>query len=189
MKKHFLVAGALLVTTSVAFAHVNHRQIKPKEAALVLKKVGMNAVMNTLAKDDDGVSNQTKLQFGSDFSDATNVHFEATKAFDEVTFTEGKKELTAYYDGKSELVGTVEKKDFTDLPEHIQKDILKKYNGYTISGVVEYNDNKTNDELIDPWGISNIDGDNYFVELKNDNNVIVLKASLSGDVDYFTTLQ
>jgi len=189
MKKIYLVAGALLVTTTVVVANVNNDLNMTKEASIVENNSSRRLVSDRITKDDDGVSIRTKHQFASDFSDATNAQFVATKDFDKVTFTEGKKEITAYYDPKSQLVGTLEKKDFSDLPLHAQNEILKKYITYTISGIVEYNYNGSDDVEMDPWGLSDNDGDNYFVELKNDSKVIVVKASLSGDVDYFASIQ
>ena len=113
--------------TTVAVANVNNSLSQTKETTILTNNASRQEVSDRIIKDDDGVSIRTKLQFASDFSDAVNVHFVAEKDFDKVTFKEGKKEITAYYDPKSQLVGTLEKKDFTDLPLNAQNEILKKW--------------------------------------------------------------
>ncbi len=189
MKKLFLVAGSLLVTTTLTFAHSNNelsdaRKGKSEENVNRKEIVKEKRIGNL---DDVGVL--TKSQFANDFPDATNVHFESTKDFDKISFVQGAKEFTAYYDYQSQLVGTTEKKSFADLPSNAQYEILRKYAGYAIADVVEFNDNQSDNSEMILYGNSYHDGDNYFVELKSNSKAILVKVDLSGRVDFATTLK
>ncbi|HLX91348.1 MAG TPA: hypothetical protein VKR32_06675 [Puia sp.] len=165
MKKILLAAGIFLVTASVTFAQENDDRD--------------NAVVNPLIKS----------QFETDFPNATNVDFESKKSFDEVSFTQDKEKISAYYDYNDQLIGTVETKAFSDLPANAQKEILKKYADYTITGVVKFNDNESDHTEMILYGRSLNDADNYFVQLKNDSRIILVKVDLSGGIDFFTTMK
>lgn len=188
MKKIFLVAGILLVTTTVTFARNNSGRNDAKEV-----KMGKNDTRKEIRKergmeDQDDVSERTKAQFAIDFPDATNVHFVRTDNFDEVVFVQNKKKIRAYYDYDNNLVGITQKESFTDLPGNAQKEILEKYPGYTITHVIKGHDYEDNDmDMIYEGPFDNTD--DYFVELKNDSKEIVVKVDLSGDVSYFTTMR
>ena len=52
------------------------------------------------------------------------------------------KELNAFYDFNSDLIGTTQEVTFADLPPRGQKDIEKEYKDYEIQKVVFYNDNE-----------------------------------------------
>jgi hypothetical protein len=165
MKKIFLAAGISLVTATVTFAQDNNDRD--------------NAAVNPLIK----------TQFETDFPNATNVGFESKKNFDEVSFTQDKEKISAYYDYNDQLIGTIEKKAFLDLPGNAQKEILKKYADYTIMGVVKFNDNESDHMEMILYGTSLHDEDNYFVELKNDSRAILVKVDLSGGIDFLTTMK
>jgi hypothetical protein len=165
MKKIFLAAGISLVTATVAFAQDNNDRD--------------NAAVNPLVKS----------QFVVDFPDATNVRFESKKDLNEISFTQNKEEISAYYDDRDRLVGTIEKKNFTDLPRNAKKKILNKYPGYSIAAVVKFDDNQSDETEMIRYGTSLDDADNYFVELKKDSRAIVVKVDLSGEVDFLTTMK
>lgn len=121
--------------------------------------------------------------YRADFPNATNVHFARVKNLTEVSFTQDKDKMTAYYDTREQLVGTIHKESFADLPENAQKEIRNKYRGYSTANVVKYNDNQSDDTELILYGVSFDDADNYFVELKNDSKTIVLKVDLTGWVE------
>jgi len=165
MKKIFLAAGISIVTATVAFAQDNND------------------------RDNTAVNPIIRNQFTTDFPNATNVDFESKKNFDEVSFTQDKEKITAYYDYNDQLIGTVEKKAFSDLPIDAQKEILKKYSDYAITDVVKFNDNESDHMEMILYGTSLHDEDNYFVELRNDSNAIVVKVDLSGGIDFLTAMK
>jgi hypothetical protein len=164
MKKIFLAAGISLVTATVTFAQDNNR-------------------------DNASVSPLVKSQFETDFPNATNIDFESKQNFDEVSFTQDKEKISAYYDNNEQLIGTVEKKSFSDLPGNAQKEILKKYAAYSVTGVVKFNDNESDHMEMILYGTSLHDGDNYFVELKSDDKTILVKVDLSGGIDFLTAMK
>jgi hypothetical protein len=165
MKKIFLAAGISLVTATATFAQ------------------------NNISSDNETANPLIKGQFAMDFPNATNVDFESKKNFDEVSFTQDKEQISAYYDNNDQLIGTVEKKTFSDLPGKAQKEILKKYADYTITSVVKFNDNESDHIEMIQFGTSLNDEDNYFVELKNDQKAIIVKVDLSGGVDFLTVMR
>jgi hypothetical protein len=190
MKKVFSVTAILLVTaiTTTNAASVNDRT-NIKQVNRVEKYAGG---VNQVA-----VSDFTKNQFAIDFPKATNVHFTAkSNGFDEVSFTLGGKEIKAYYDDNSELIGSSQNQAFTDLPADAQTKILENYPGYTVAGVVRFDANENNDNYQENnvtymtlYGSTFENDDNYFVELQNANKAIVVKADLSGDINFYTTMK
>ncbi len=97
--------------------------------------------------------------------------------------------MYAYYDDRDQLVGTILKESFADLPDNAQKEIQNKYPGYTIANVVRFSGNGSDDTETVLYEKSMDDTDNYFVELKNDSKAIVVKVDLSGGVNYLTTMK
>ena len=189
MKKIFLVAGILFTTTTVTFAHTTINREDRKETRIERKKKRKELRRETRAENDNEVSVLTRDEFATDFPDAKNVQFVRTENFDEVAFVSGKKQLRAYYDDDSKLVGTTQNKSFSDLPENAQKEILKKYVDYSIDGVIKFDDNENNDTDMILYGTVFDDADNYFVELKNGSKAIVVNVNLPGEVSFFTNMK
>jgi hypothetical protein len=185
MKKIFLVAGILLTTTAVTFAQNNNDAKQVKMEGSDTKKE-LRKEHRSEGRND--VNYFTRNYFANDFPGAKNVRFETTNAFDEVSFLSGKKNLTAYYDSRNQLVGTTQNKSFADLPGKAQKEILKKYGDYTIAGIIRYDDNDDNDVDMVLHGISFADMDNYFVALKKDDKEIVVEVDVAGYVSYFAEM-
>ncbi len=130
-----------------------------------------------------------KNEFTADFPDAKNVHFGRVKDLTEISFIQDKKKMSAYYDSRTQLLGTIRKESFAGLPGNAQKAIQHKYPGYTVANILKFDDNES--ELLEMilYGISMNDADNYFVELKSDSKAIVVKVDLSGEVNYLTTMK
>ncbi|HXB28398.1 MAG TPA: hypothetical protein VNW49_01205 [Puia sp.] len=181
MKKYFLVTGILIASTITA----TYAQYSMDD----------NIVKEGKEKNQEGVSESTKNQFVSDFPNATDIHFEKTKGFDKVIFEQNDREMTAYYDYNNQLVGTISKGSFHDLPTNAQVKILDKYPGYSIEEVLHFKVNSNNESYADNntdltlYGNSFEKSSDYFVELKNDNKAIVLEVDLSGEVSFFTTIR
>ncbi|HEV3326930.1 MAG TPA: hypothetical protein VG052_15050 [Puia sp.] len=165
MKKILLAAGTILIPAMATFAQDYTREY---------------------AKQGDPI---IKSQFTADFPDAKNVHFARVKYLNEVSFTEGNEKMNAYYDARGQLVGTIRKESFADLPNNAQKEIQNKYPGYTTANVIKFDDNESDETEMILYGISMDDADNYFVELKNGSKAIVVKVDLSGGVNYLTTMK
>jgi hypothetical protein len=180
MKKIFLVTGIVVVTTfTTAFAQYNTDDNNAKEGREI---------------NQDAVSESVRNQFTSDFPNASNISFERTKDFNEVNFNQDGSQLKAYYDYNSQLIGSTVKVSFHDVPEVAQIKILDKYRDYKVADVLKFNVNSDNESYFDNDTYMTLYGNpidkssNYFVELKSDNNTIVLEVDLSGQVSFFTTI-
>jgi hypothetical protein len=189
MKKIFLALSIMLTAATVTFAHTSAGRRERKEERIERREIRKEYHKLRRAENRNEVSDLTRNQFAIDFPDAKNVRFVRTKEFDEVLFSSGKKNLRAYYDIDNELVGTTQKKAFADLPEHAQKEILKKYAGYNVDDVIKFDDNESNETDMIMYGTTFDDADNYFVELKNNNKAIILKVDLSGEVSFFKDMK
>jgi hypothetical protein len=196
MKKIFLVTGVLIAT---AINATNAQFYIDDDNVKVMKSI-ITETQNEIQKEGGGknqtvVSESTKSQFASDFPDATNISFEKTKDFDEVSYSQKGGIMTAYYDINNQLVGTIRNRSFSDLPVDAQTKILHRYPNYTVVKVLRFNVNSDNESYFDNstyltlYGNSFEASSNYFVELKNDNIAIVLEVDLSGEVSFFTTMK
>ncbi|MBC9915593.1 hypothetical protein ICL55_34475 [Chitinophaga varians] len=137
------------------------------------------------------VSYESKMRFGQDFGNISDVVWERTTYFDKASFTskEGKP-MTAFYDEQSNLVGTTTPAKFTDLPPAAQRDIEKHYKNYANANVIFFDDNEFNQTNMIIYGEEFEDEDNYFVEVKDDNNkLIVLRVTPEGEVTYFSDVK
>ncbi len=181
MKKIFLVTGIAVVTTfTSAYAQFNTDDNNLKEGREI---------------NQDAVSEFTANQFSADFPNASNISFEKTKDFNKVSFNQNGSQKTAYYDYNNQLIGSIVKVSFQDLPAVAQIKILDKYRDYKVTDILKFNVNSENasyydnDTYMTLYGNSLDRSNNYFVELKSDNNAIVLEVDLSGEVSYFTTIK
>jgi len=181
MKKIFLVTGIVVVTAfTTAFAQYN---IDDNNA-----KVGPET-------NQDAVSEFVRNQFTSDFPNASIISFENTKDFNKVNFNKDGHQITAYYDYNNQLVGSTIKVSFNDLPAVAQIKILDKYRDYKVTDVLKFNVNSDNESYYNNdtdmtlYGNPIDKSSNYFVELKGENNAIVLEVDLSGEVSFFTAIR
>jgi hypothetical protein len=134
------------------------------------------------------VSTLTKNAFFVDFGNIPDVKWKRAVFLDEAVFNKDGKEMKAYYDFYSKLVGTTSIKTFSDIPLNAQKDIKAKYKDYAIGSVVFYDDNEANDTDMLLWDTQFSDADNYFVELSKDKKNIVLQVNAEGEVFFFKEL-
>jgi hypothetical protein len=178
MKKILLAAGVLLMSAMTTFAHNTPNNNEGKKGKKEARK-----------EDKAAVSNFTKEQFYQDFPGATNIHYERTTAFDEVAFTSDGHKKRAYYDIHSELVGTTERKPLTDLPENAQREIQKKYKDYKIDRVLEYDDNEINDTDMTMFDTAFNGADNYFVVLRKNSELLIMKVDMAGNVSFFKSMK
>jgi hypothetical protein len=178
-----------MVTSTLTFAYNKNGLRETRKGDLKENDYRKEIILEQRIGSHSEVSGITKSQFANDFPDAMNVHFESKRDFDKISFMQGAKEITAYYDYQSQLIGTTEMKSFNDLPSNAQNEILDKYPGYTIADIVEFNDNQSINAEMVLYGNSYDDGDNYFVELKANSKAILVKVNLSGGVLFATTLR
>jgi hypothetical protein len=134
------------------------------------------------------VNYQAKQAFTTEFGNVP-AKWERLDNFDEATFNKDGVPTSAFYDWNSELVGTTQNKKYTDLPAAARSYIAKKYPGYTTGNVLFFNDNEENETDMILYNNQFEDVDSYFVELKKDNQEIVVQALTDGTVYYYTRLR
>jgi hypothetical protein len=186
MKQIFLAAGILLSASSITFSQSSYN---PTQANLAVSLTKKEIRQERRADNRNEVSYLTRTTFRKDYPNATNIKYSRRTNFDEVVFNAGKKTLRAYYDFNGDLIGTIQKKSFSDLPAHAQNEINRRYSDYNIVRIIRYNDNEQNDTDMILYGTELNNADNYFVELKNPGKSIVLKVDFSGNVSYFTDMK
>jgi len=114
--------------------------------------------------------------------------WERTDNYDEATFTKDGQVFTAFYDDEANLVGTSSAKTFVDLPIKAQKYINKKYSDYSVNGVLFFDDNEFNDNNMLLYNQQTNGEDSYFVELKKNDQEIVVQADLNSMVSFFAQI-
>jgi hypothetical protein len=196
MKKIFLVTGIAVATTfTVTFAQDNIDENSAKVVKSVITDQSNEIQKEGGESNQNTVSESTKNQFTADFPDATNIRFERTKDFDEVSYSQSNRDLTAYYDFNDQLVGTIHYISFRDLPVNAQVKISDKYPNYKVVKALRFDVNSDNESYLENYTYMTLYGNsfeatsNYFVELKNESKGIVLKAELSGEVSFFTAIR
>lgn len=136
--------------------------------------------------DPTGIS---KEQVYKDFGNVTITEFEKSKLYDEVTFLKDGHTITAFYDDKPMLIGTTERKTFTELPAKAQERVKSYYKDYSVGDIILFDDNEQNETDMVLYNQTFEDADNYFIELTKANRKIVVESNMAGEVSYFTRLQ
>jgi hypothetical protein len=135
------------------------------------------------------IPQRTKESFVSDFGNIPDVKWKRASYLDEAVFTKDGKEMKAYYDFFSKLVGTTQQKTFTDLPEKVQKEIKTKYKDYKIGEVVFFDDNEACESDMLLFDTQFEDADNYFVELTKGNMKQIVQVNTKGELFFFKELK
>ncbi len=138
--------------------------------------------------DGNYVSDMSKNAFIVDFGNVPNVQWKRDIFYDEAVFTKGGKQMKAYYDSDSKLVGTTSMTTFSVIPPKAQKEIKTRYKDFTIGKVVFFDDNEANETDMIMYDTQFDDADNYFVELSKDKKNIVLQVNPEGEVFFFKQL-
>jgi len=164
-------------------------EIKTEKKDIKVEKKAIKTEREELRKlEGSEVSQMTKSAFFADFGDVPNVKWKRADYLDEAVFTKDGKEMKAYYDFYSKLVGTTMLKTFADLPVKSQKEIKAKYKDYTIGNVVFFDDNEANSTDMILFGTQFSDADNYFVQLSKDKKNIVVQVNAEGELFFFKQL-
>jgi len=132
------------------------------------------------------VDEMSKDNFAKDFGNLPTVQWKRVNTYDEATFTKDGKEMKAFYDFDSKLVGTTRHVTFADVPAKGQKEIKNKYKDYTVESVIFFDDNEANATDMILYGLQFEDSDNYFVELVKGTKKIILQVNTSGEVFFFS---
>ena len=131
------------------------------------------------------VSANSLKNFKKDFGVISLVSWVRTDHYDEASFINNDQKTKAYYDFEGNLVGTAIDKSLTDLPIKGQKSIEKEYSGYSVEFVILYDFNKLSDAQMILYNDQLSYPKNYFVQMSNGKERIVLQVTPVGKVYYF----
>ena len=180
MKKLGISIAVFLFAFTLVQGQTKNTETKKEQKAgrIALKKL-----------EGTNVSVMSKDNFAKDFGNLPNVQWKRVNTYDEATFMKDGKEMKAFYDFDSKLVGTTTHVTFADVPAKGQKEIKKQYKDYTVESVVFFDDNEANETDMILYGVQFDDSDNYFVELAKGTNKIILQVNSSGEVFLFKQLK
>ncbi len=194
MKQLLILSAAVILTVTVSaqadLASVKNDDANTNRQESLIKKEKKAERMELRSLKGNEASYQAKQAFISDFGNVPVTKWESTDnhLFDRATFIKDGKEMRAYYDFDSKLVGTVQDKTFADLPAKAQENINKYFKEYTPGDVIFFDDNEQNETDMVLSGNQFDDVDSYFVELQKGNKKIVVHVTLNGEVGYFAQL-
>ncbi|RFS20716.1 hypothetical protein DVR12_19350 [Chitinophaga silvatica] len=182
---------AVLATNAQTDPPMANSKMKSKEGKMKSKEVRKDRrEQRRYLRELNGtdVSEQSKLQFISDFGDKPDVVWSHDVYFDKATFTNSKGTRTsAFYDYDGQLVGTSTPVSFNDLPANAKDYIMRHYSNYEDAPVIFYDDNELNEDDMIMYGVQFESSDNYFIEVTDKKNKrVVLQVSPEGEVTYFT---
>ena len=190
---HLIKTFALLLSVSLVFGQTEKKEkekIKETKELLKKEKKELKSKKGALKKlEGPDVSYMAKENFITDFGNVADVKWKRDGVYDEAVFTKDGKEMSAFYDFDSKLIGTTTHVTFADIPMIGQKEIKKKYKGYDIGPVILFNNLKGSDGLMLLFGEEFENQDNYFVEMSKGAKKIVVQILDSGEVFFFKDLQ
>lgn len=191
--KKLLLSTAAFISTVIATAQPTPASLKSsiksdKKMVAAIRKDERKDKKELKKLEGPEVSYQSKEAFATEFG-SVPAKWERLDNFDEATFVKDGVATSAFYDWDSELVGTTQNKKYTDVPQAARSYISKKYPGYSIGNVLFFNDNENNETDMILYNTRFEDVDSYFVELKKNNQEIVVQALPDGTVYYYTRLR
>ena len=188
MKKITILFAFLFISLVLCQSYAQDTKNYASNLDRKTKKIERHAVKESKKLLTNGVSNFSLRSFESDFGAISDVSWTRTDRFDEATFNQNGHDMTVYYDFGGSLVGTTTKKTFNDLPMRGQNTITKKYQGYAVESVVFYDFPDGSDTQINLLNGQFDDQKNYFVQLSNGKEIIIVKVDLVGRVSLFKIL-
>jgi len=186
MKNSIIIGSMLIFIATSAFSTVEPATSNPTDNASHKTSKAQRELNRELRREKLATQPNytTEQNFLVQFPDATNVSWKRN-GFEEASFTMNGKDMKAFYDYNSELVGTTSPVSYAELPADAQKYIEKHYADYTTGNVLLFDDNEYNDTDMMLYGNTFEDEDNYFVELSNNEKKIVLQVNMEGLVTFF----
>jgi hypothetical protein len=133
--------------------------------------IALVLISSAFANRPDAITERAAMSFQRDFHQASDVSWDQMNNYVRATFKMDKQTMFAYYDNQGNLMGLVRHILTTSLPAGLQKDIKKQYAGYWVSELFE---------------ITNDDGTSYYVQLKNADETILLKAEGTSEWSRFS---
>jgi hypothetical protein len=133
-----------------------------------MKKFFLSALMLvsivtlSFAKDPKSVNSKVLDAFTAEFASATDVNWSVNAQFTKASFKMNGKNLDAFYNFSGDMVCLTQAVPYESLSQKVQKNIAKKYAGYSIGETVYF---QNNDESA------------YYIAAENDTKKLILKVT------------
>ena len=134
----------------------------------------------TINTGEENVSYAVLNKFDNDFKGAKSPAWKVDANCQKVTFILDGVSTTAFYNLTGDFLGTTQDVAYSAIPAADQKEIAAKYQGYTVSTVIKYQNDGANQD-VDPL--------TYFVDLKKDASEILLRVTPGESVHFFKTVK
>jgi hypothetical protein len=138
---------------------------------------------------NNSVSYGVLKQFNYEFKAAENIVWTLNESGQKADFTLNGVKMTAYYNINGEYVGVTHKTELSSVPLQAQKEIAATYKDYQVTDVIELEPKK----LITASSLSDISFKNenalYFVDLKSNNDEILVRVAPNADVYFFKQIK
>lgn len=158
-------------------------------AVAVTLSTGAFAVGSTNNTSNTKVSYQVLNQFESQFGDAENVQWSATSIGQKADFMIDDVKMTAFYDNRGQYLGTTETIAYKKLSSSAKKEIAAKYPGYEVGEIIKYQSNDSFSSSLDRLSVGDNGPLNYFVDLKNDKEEILVRVTPNANVYFYKQIK
>ncbi|WDF53628.1 hypothetical protein [Mucilaginibacter sp. KACC 22063] len=159
-------------------------------AVAVTMSTGAFAVESTKnTSNSNKVSYQVLNQFDSQFADAENVTWSATANGQKADFVIDDVKMTAFYDNRGQFLGTTQAIAYKKLSTSARKEIAAKYPGYEVGEIIKYENNDPSYSSLDRLTIGDNGPVNYFVDLKNDKEEILVRVSPNANIYFYKQIK
>jgi hypothetical protein len=182
----FTFATALSAQNEIATIKNDIKTLNEQEQIIKNEKRVAIRMLKTLEGKE--VSTQNIEAFNKDFGDEDIIVGQSIrgKNFDEFRFLRAGEAVTAFYDADAQLIGTTTEKSFWDLPLKTEAYINNTYPDYAAKEVILFDDNEQNESDMVLYGQQFAEKDNYFVTLVKDNQAIIIRVNMAGEVYPFS---
>jgi len=110
---------------------------------------------------NDATSSWVMRSFNKKFDKASEVEWQHSETYDQVSFVLDNRYMNAYYTPDGELIAVIRNVISDELPLKLLMDLKKNYSDLWISGLVE---------------VVNGSDDQYYITLENADEKLILKA-------------
>lgn len=120
--------------------------------------------------DPNSVNNAAATEFRLEFKKASDVTWTTTDKFIRASFIFHGEKMEAYYHPNGEKIGTFRSTNLDDLPIQAKRTFVRKFNGYTVKEVMEFN---------------GAEESAYFLSAENEKEVVILKVTYSNQLSVY----
>lgn len=120
-----------------------------------------------LAGDGTNVNPRVLNAFKKEFVSAQDVSWRNSENYFVATFSYNRQWISAYFSEDGDLLGTARNLIFSQLPIAVMKEITERYRAEDVSGIFEFNEGSES---------------NYYMNVKQGNKTLLVKASPGGTV-------